>query len=63
MHPNELFVNASGRLRSAWRLVIFIVVYICILFLLTSAARLLYAFMLNAVPERIGRDYLQNVVF
>lgn len=63
MHPNELFVNASGRLRSAWRLIIFIIVYICILFLLTSAVRLLYAFALNAMPASIGRDYLQNVVF
>jgi membrane protease YdiL (CAAX protease family) len=63
MHPNEFFVNVSGHLRSAWRLVIFVVVYVCILFLLTTLARLLYAFALNAVPERIGRDYLQNVVF
>lgn len=63
MHPNELFVNASGQLRSAWRLVIFVVVYLIILFLLTSAVRLLYAFAINAVPERIGRDYFQNPVF
>lgn len=63
MHPNELFVNASGHLRSAWRLVIFVVVYLIILFVLTSAVRLLYAFAINAVPERIGRDYFQNLVF
>jgi membrane protease YdiL (CAAX protease family) len=63
MDSNELFVNTSGHLRAAWRLVIFIVVYLCILFLLSSLARLLYAFALNAIPDRIGHDFLQNVVF
>jgi len=63
MDLKNIFINSAGRLRSGWRLLIFVLVYICILFLLSSLARVAYAAALNLVPQRIGSDYAQNVVF
>jgi membrane protease YdiL (CAAX protease family) len=63
MDLKTIFINSAGRLRSGWRLLVFLLVYLCILFLLSSLARLAYAVALNAVPQRIGGDYAQNVIF
>lgn len=63
MPLKNIFINSVGRLRSGWRLLVFLLVYICILFLLSSLARLAYAVALNLVPQRIGADYFQNVIF
>ena len=63
MDLKNIFINSAGRLRSGWRLLVFLLVYLCILFLLSSLARLAYAVALNAVPQRIGSDYIQNVIF
>jgi membrane protease YdiL (CAAX protease family) len=63
MELKNIFINSAGRLRSGWRLLVFLLVYLCILFLLSSLARLAYAVALNTVPQRIGGDYVQNVIF
>lgn len=63
MPLKNIFINSVGRLRSGWRLLVFLLVYICILFLLSSLARLAYAVALNLAPQRIGADYFQNVIF
>src|ERR1051325_3318762 len=61
MDLKSIFITSAGRLRSGWRVLIFVLVYICILFVITSLARLAYAAALNLVPQRIGSDYAQNV--
>jgi uncharacterized protein len=63
MDLKNIFINSAGRLRSGWRLLVFLLVYLCILFLLSSLARLAYAVAVNLVPQRIGADYFQNVIF
>jgi membrane protease YdiL (CAAX protease family) len=63
MDLKNIFINSAGRLRSGWRLLVFLLVYLCILFLFSSLARLAYAVVLNAEPQRIGSDYIQNVIF
>src|SRR6185436_2842315 len=63
MDLKNIFINSVGRLRSGWRLLVFVLVYVCILFLLSSLARLAYAVAVNLVPQRIGADYFQNVIF
>lgn len=66
MNLKQVFINSVGRLRSGWRLLIFIFVYLCLLFLLSTAARLVYAIALNVAPGPNLRGlggYLENIVF
>ena len=63
MELKNIFINSAGRLRSGWRLLVFLLVYLSILFLLSSLARLAYAVALNTVPQGIGSDYVQNLIF
>jgi membrane protease YdiL (CAAX protease family) len=63
MDLKNIFINSAGRLPSGGRLLVFLLIYLWILFLLSSLARLAYAVALNAVPQRIGGDYVQNVIF
>ena len=39
---HEIFINDFGRLRSGWRLLIFLAAFIALIFLLTSALRVVY---------------------
>ena len=43
MEPRKIFINSAGRLRSGWRLVVFLLAFIVFLFLITSAVRVAYA--------------------
>jgi len=66
MDLKQVFINSVGRLRSGWRLLIFIFVYLCLLFLLSTAARLVYAIALNVAPGPSLRGpgaYFENMVF
>lgn len=62
MDLKQIFLNSAGRLRSGWRLLIFIGVYILLLFLLTTMARVGYAIALRTLGGGPG-SYVQNVVF
>jgi CAAX protease family protein len=66
MDTRQIFFNSVGRLRSGWRLAIFLLLYIIFLFLLSSAARVFYAVAVQVAPGHssgsLGR-YLQNVAF
>jgi CAAX protease family protein len=59
----SFFLNKAGRLRSGWRLGIFALVYIAILFLLSSAVRVIYALALNMTPGRVWGHSAENIVF
>lgn len=66
MNARQIFFNPAGRLRSGWRLGIFLVIYIVLIFLLSSAARVFYAIALQLAPgHSLGSlgGYLQNVGF
>ncbi|MGH9426940.1 MAG: lysostaphin resistance A-like protein, partial [Terriglobia bacterium] len=63
MEPRKLFINSAGRLRSGWRLAVFVLAYIVFLFLFTSAVRVAYAAVIYFAPGvRLG-FYVQDVVY
>jgi membrane protease YdiL (CAAX protease family) len=63
MEPKKLFINSVGRLRSGWRLAVFVLAYIVFLFLITSAVRVAYAAAIYFAPGvRLG-FYVEDVVY
>lgn len=63
MEIPELFINPTGRLRSGWRLLIFALVYLFLLFLIGAGARIIYAVVLQVAPSpRLG-NYLETALF
>src|SRR6266540_7211758 len=63
MNLQQLFINSAGRLRSGWRVVIFILVFVGLLLLLTTGARVIFAIGLQLAPGRSLSPYFENVVF
>lgn len=62
MNLKQVFINPVGRLRSGWRVSIFILVFACLLFLLTTTARIVYATALLIAPSRSVGAYFSNIV-
>jgi CAAX protease family protein len=63
MDLQQIFINPTGRLRSGWRLLIFLFAYISILLLLTTLLRFIYAIAIQIAPGlRLG-PYFENVAF
>src|SRR6266542_3723371 len=54
MTLKEVFITPYGRLRSGWRVLIFVFVYICLLFVLSAASRVAYALALMLAPGRVA---------
>jgi uncharacterized protein len=63
MDLQKLFINHVGRIRSGWRVVIFACLYVVVLFLLTTGARVFYAIAVRVAPTRGINDFLQNMIF
>jgi membrane protease YdiL (CAAX protease family) len=63
MDIRKVFINSAGRLRSGWRLLIFALVYLSLLFLLSTAARIGYAIAIQFVQNPSLRSYFENFVF
>lgn len=63
MEARKLFINSVGRLRSGWRLAVFVLAYIGILFLITSAVRGGYVAALYFAPGVRFGFYAQDVVY
>lgn len=63
MELHRLFINSVGRLRSGWRLAVFVLTYIAILFMVTSAARVLYALAIYFAPGQTLPNLLGDLVF
>jgi membrane protease YdiL (CAAX protease family) len=63
MEPKKLFINSAGRLRSGWRLAVFVLAYIVFLFLITSAVRVGYAAAIYFAPGVSPAFYVQDVVY
>jgi len=63
MVPRKLFINSAGRLRSGWRLAVFVLAYVVFLFLITSAVRVAYAAATFLAPDVSFGFYVQDVVY
>jgi hypothetical protein len=63
MDLRQIFINPVGRLRSGWRFLIFVVVYVVLLFLLGTALRIMYAVAHLVVPGISLGPHFQNLVF
>lgn len=63
MEQANILFNNSGRLRSGWRVVIFVVVFVAMLFLLTTVARIGYALLISAVPSFGPKTFVQEMIF
>lgn len=63
MNAQQVFINSVGRLRSGWRVLIFIVVYIALLFLLSTLVRVGYAVGLQIAPGRNLGGFTEDLIF
>ena len=63
MDLKQIFINHAGRLRSGWRVLIFILVYIALLFLLSTAVRVGYAVGLRIAPGRSLGAFTEDFIF
>src|SRR6266536_306478 len=69
MTLKQVFINPYGRLRSGWRVLIFVFVYFCLLLVLSMAIRVAYALALIIAPGRAAggfaglAGYFENIVF
>jgi hypothetical protein len=62
MDLKQVFMNSAGRLRSGWRLLVFLLAFIFLFILLGYSTRLALAFAQPFVSEKIG-NYLGNIGF
>ncbi len=63
MELRQIFFNTSGRLRSGWRLLIFIVVYIFLSLVVASAVRLGYAIASRGTPGLSPGGLFDDLIF
>jgi uncharacterized protein len=63
MDPRKLFINQVGRLRSGWRLLIFVCLNFLAFFVLTMGARVLYAIAVRIAPTREINAFLSNMIY
>lgn len=63
MDAQQIFINSVGRLRSGWRVLIFIVVYVALLFLLSTVIRVGYAVGLQIGPGRNLSGFTEDLIF
>jgi len=63
MEPKKLFINSAGRLRSGWRLAVFVFAYVASLFAFTTAVRVAYATVVYLAPGVTLGFYVEDVVY
>ena len=63
MHLRKIFINEAGRLRSGWRLLTFVGLFIVILFLLSTVVRVALAILFNVAPHVTPSETIQDLVF
>jgi membrane protease YdiL (CAAX protease family) len=59
----QLFFNDAGRLRSGWRLGIFVGIYLILMFLFTSGVRIIYALVLYVAPGTRPPEHIEDLAF
>ncbi len=63
MDLRKIFINEFGRLRSGWRLLLFVFAFIAILFLLGTALRIAYAILQAVAPSMTHSEFISDVIF
>lgn len=63
MGLQQVFINNAGRVRSGWRVLIFILVYVSLLFLLSTLVRVGYAVGLQIAPGRSLGAFAEDFIF
>ncbi len=63
MSIRQIFINNVGRLRSGWRLLLFVFSFIAATFLITTALRTVYAFVVNTTPPTSHSDFVFEIIF
>lgn len=63
MDLRSIFINKFGRLRSGWRVLIFVLVFIAVGFLITTALRVPYVLLHGVFPNLPYADFIENVIF
>lgn len=59
----SFFFNDAGRLRSGWRLLIFIALFIGSLFLFGTVIRVVYAVLFNVAPSLVPRPIIEDLIY
>ena len=63
MDVQQIFINRWGRLRSGWRLLIFVLLFVALLFVLETTARIVYAVAVQIAPSGTLGYFFENIVF
>jgi uncharacterized protein len=63
MELRQVFINSAGRLRSGWRVLVFVLVYIALLFMLSTVVRIGYAVGLRIAPGRSLGAFAEDFIF
>ena len=63
MNLRYIFLNEVGRLRSGWRLLIFILAYIAISLVLVTIGRGIFLIAMAAVPQLPHSNFIADVIF
>jgi membrane protease YdiL (CAAX protease family) len=63
MDAQNIFINSAGRLRSGWRVLVFVLVYVALLFLLSTVVRIGYAVGLQVAPGRSLGGFAEDFIF
>ncbi|HSD45200.1 MAG TPA: CPBP family intramembrane glutamic endopeptidase [Pyrinomonadaceae bacterium] len=59
----RIFINDFGRLRSGWRVLVFILAFFAALFLLATVLRVAYLVLHNVGPTLPGQAFLADAIF
>jgi membrane protease YdiL (CAAX protease family) len=59
----QVFFNTAGRLRSGWRLGLFVAIYVLLMFFITGGSRVVYVLANLAAPNWTLPEHIQDLVF
>jgi membrane protease YdiL (CAAX protease family) len=63
MEIRQIFINRAGRLRSGWRVLVFVLLYTFVLFLVTTGVRVLYVLSTYLWPNMVLLGNLEDLVY
>jgi membrane protease YdiL (CAAX protease family) len=63
MDLNRVFINSSGRLRSGWRLLIFVLILVVLTLLFGAVTKAVFEVAVRSVPNSGLARYLENFIF
>ena len=63
MTVTEIFINPANRLRSGWRLLIFLFIFCFLLFVISNGIRVAYAVAIQIAPNQPLGRFAQDVIF